>query len=160
MVAQQVTNGRLRKEQLAHTVAQRAAMSSQHDQVSYLCAQLAHRKRQPEQVCAERDNHFIQEKEEKMLAHMRLLSSKAKNWKSRVVTETEQQLYQENVQAAQHATEVQEAMDEQFQLDGDKLKQNSETCVNPTVLNSNSSSQAARESTGTAIYCARKTALS
>ena len=39
MVAQQATYGRLRQEQLAHTIAQRAAMPSQHDQVSYLRAQ-------------------------------------------------------------------------------------------------------------------------
>ena len=50
-----------------------------------------------------------------MLAHLRLLSSEAKDWKSRVVTETEQVLCQESAQAAQHATEIQEAMDKQFQ---------------------------------------------
>ena len=101
-------------EQLAHTVAQRAAVPSQHDQVSYLRAQLAYREAHLEQVRAERDNHFIQEEE--VLAHMRLLSSEAKKWKSRVVTETEQMLSRESAQAAQHATEVQEAMDKQFKL--------------------------------------------
>ena len=73
-VAQQTTQGRLRQEQLAQTVARRAAMPSQHDQVQHLRAQLAHREAQLEQVRAERDNHFIQEEE----AHMRLLSSEAK----------------------------------------------------------------------------------
>ena len=46
---------------------------------------------------------------------MRLLSSEAKDWKSRVATEAEQVLCRESAQAAQHATEVQEAMDKQFQ---------------------------------------------
>ena len=50
-----------------------------------------------------------------MLTHMRLLSSEAKDWKSRVVTETEQALCEETAQAAQHATVVQKAMDKQFQ---------------------------------------------
>ena len=49
---------------------------------------LAHREAQLDQVRAERDNHFVQEEEE-ILAHMRLLSSEAKDWKSRVVTEAE-----------------------------------------------------------------------
>ena len=115
MVAQQATHGRLRQEHLAHTVAQPAAMPSQHDQEPYLRAQLAHREAQLEQVRAERDNHFIQEEEE-VLAHMRLLSSEAtKDWKSRAVTEAEQALCQESAHAAHQATEVQEAMDKQFQ---------------------------------------------
>ena len=113
MVAQQATQGRLQQEQLAHTVVQRAAMPSQHDQVSYLRTRLAHREAQLEQVRAERDNHFI--KEEEALPHTRLLSSEAKDWKSRVVTEADQVLCQESARAAQHATEVQEAMDKQFQ---------------------------------------------
>ena len=46
---------------------------------------------------------------------MRLLSSEAKDWKSRVVSEAEQVLCQESAQAAQHATEIQETMDKQFQ---------------------------------------------
>ena len=90
MVAQRATMGRVQQEQLAHAVAQRAAMPSPNDQVSYLRAQLAHREAQLEQVCAERDNHFVQEEE--VLAHMRLLSSEAKDWKSRVVTEAEEVL--------------------------------------------------------------------
>ena len=90
MVAQRGTMGRVQQEQLAHAVAQRAATPSQNDQVSYLRAQLAHREAQLEQVCTERDNHFIQEEE--VLAHMRLLSSEAKDWKSRVATEAEEAL--------------------------------------------------------------------
>ena len=108
MVAQHATHGRLRQEQLAQTFAQYAAMPSQDEQVSYLRAQLVHREAQLEQVRAERDNHFTQLEE--VLAHMRLLSSEAKDWKSRVVSEAEQVLCQESAQAAQHATEVQEAM--------------------------------------------------
>ena len=113
MVAQRAHQSRQIHEQLAHTVAQRATMPSQHDQVSYLGAQLAHREAQLEQVRAERDNHFIQEEE--VLAHVRLLSSEAKDWKSRVVTEAEQVLCRESAQATQQATEIQEAMDKQYQ---------------------------------------------
>ena len=80
--------GRVQQEQLAQQVAQRSMMLSMTDQVSYLRAQLAHRDAQLEQVRAERDNHVVQEEE--VLAHMRLLSSEAKDWKSRVVTETEE----------------------------------------------------------------------
>ena len=72
MVAQRVSQGRVQQKQLAHTVAQRAAMPSQNDQVSYFRAQLAYQEAQLEQVRAERDNHFIQEEE--VLAHMCLLS--------------------------------------------------------------------------------------
>ena len=42
---------------------------------------------------------------------MRLLSSEAKDWKSRVVSEAEQVLCRESAEAAQHAIEIQEAMD-------------------------------------------------
>ena len=64
MVAQQATQGRFRQEQLAQTVARHARMPSQHDQVQYLRAQLAHREAQLKQVRAEHDNHFIQKEEE------------------------------------------------------------------------------------------------
>ena len=112
MVAQRVSMGRVQQEQLAQQVAQRPMMPSMTDQVSYLRAQLAHRDAQLEQVRAERDNHFVQEEE--VLAHMRLLSSEAKDWKSRVVTETEEVLCRESAQAAQQATETQEAMDQHY----------------------------------------------
>ena len=59
-----------------------------------------------EQVRAERDNHFVQEEEEEVLAHVRLLSSEAKDWKSRVVTEAEEVLCREGAQVAQRATEA------------------------------------------------------
>ena len=42
-------------------------------------------------------------------------AAKAKDWKSRVVSEAEQALAQESAEAAQGANEVQEAMDKQFQ---------------------------------------------
>ena len=71
--------GRAHQEHLAQQVAQRSMMPSMTDQVAYLRAQLAHRDAQLEQVRAERDNHFVQEE---VLAHMRLLSSEAKDWKS------------------------------------------------------------------------------
>ena len=74
--------------------------------------QLAHREAQLEQVRAERDNHFVQEEE--ILAHMRLLSSEANHWKSRVVTETEEVLCRESAQVAQQATEAQKAMDQHY----------------------------------------------
>ena len=82
------------------------------NQVSYLRAQLAHRDAQLEQVRAERDNHCIQEEE--VLAHMRLLRSEAKDWKSRVVTEAEDVLCRESAQIAQQATEAQEVMDQHY----------------------------------------------
>ena len=47
-----------------------------------------------EQVKAERDNHLVQQEEE-VLTHMRLLTSEAKDWKSRVVTEAEEVLCRE-----------------------------------------------------------------
>ena len=89
--------GRVQQEQLAQQVAQRSMMPSMTDQVAYLRAQLAHRDALIEQVRVERDDHFVQE-EEKVLAHMRLLSSEAKNWKSRVVTEAEGVLCRESPQ--------------------------------------------------------------
>ena len=55
-----------------------------------------------------------EEEEEEILAHLRLLSSEAKDWKSRVVTETEEMLCRESVQIAQQATEAQEAMDQHY----------------------------------------------
>ena len=111
MAAQRATMGRTQQEQLAQTVAQRATMPSTSDQVSYLRAQFAHREAQLEQVRAERDNHFIQEE---VLAHMRLLSSEARNWKCRVVTEAEELLCRESAQVAQQATKTQEAMDQHY----------------------------------------------
>ena len=90
MVAQGVSVGRVQQEQLAQQVAQRSMIPFMTDQVSHLRAQLAHRDAQLEQVRAEQDNHFVQEEE--VLAHMRLLSSEAKDWKSRVVTEAEEVL--------------------------------------------------------------------
>ena len=47
-------------------------------------------------------------------AHMRLLSSEAKDWKSREVTETEKVLCRESAQAAHQASETQEAMDQHY----------------------------------------------
>ena len=67
---------------------------------------------QLEQVRAERDNHFVQEEE--VLAHMRLLSSEAKDWKSRVVIEAEEVLCRESAQIAQQATEAHEAVDQHY----------------------------------------------
>ena len=115
MVAQRASLGRVQQKQLAQNVAQRAMMPSTSDQVSYLRAQSAHREAQLEQVRAERDNHFVQEEEEEeVLAHMRLLSRETKDWKSRVVTETEEVLCRERAQAAHQATKTQEAMDQHY----------------------------------------------
>ena len=90
MVAHRASMGRSQQEHLAQQVALRSTMPSTNNQVAYLRAQLALRDAQIEQVKAERDNHFVQEEE--ALAHMRLLSSEAKDWKSRVVTEAEEVL--------------------------------------------------------------------
>ena len=111
-VAHRASMGRSQQEQLAHQVALRSTMPSTTNQVAYLRAQLALRDAQIEQVKAERDNHFVQE--EKVLTHMRLLSSEAKDWKSRVVTEAEEVLCRESAQMAQQATEAQEAMDQHY----------------------------------------------
>ena len=112
MVAHKASMGRVQQEQLAQHVVQRSMMPSTTDQVSYLRAQLAHRDAQLEQVRAGRDNHFVQEEE--VLAHMRLLSSEAKDWGIRVVTQAEEVLCRESAQVAQHATEAQESMDQHY----------------------------------------------
>ena len=112
MVAHRASMGRSQQEHLAQQVALRSTMPSTHNQVAYLRAQLALRDAQIEQVKAERDTHFVQEEE--VLAHMRLLSSEAKDWKSRVVTEAEEALCRESAQMAQQATEAQEAMDQHY----------------------------------------------
>ena len=101
---------RMVAQQLAQTVARSATMLSQNDQARYLRAQLAHREAQFEHVRSERDTHFVQE-EEYLLARMHLLSSEAKDRKS--ISEAEQVLCREPAEAAQHATEVQDAMDKQ-----------------------------------------------
>ena len=112
MVAHRASMGRTQQEHLAQQVALRSSMPSATNQVAYLRAQLALRDAQIEQVKAERDNHFVQEEE--VIAHMRLLSSEAKDWKSRVVTEAEEVLCRESAQMAQQATEAQEAMDQHY----------------------------------------------
>ena len=105
--------GRTHQEHLAQQVALRSTMPSTSNEVAWLRAQLALRDAQIEQVKAQRDSHFVQDEEE-VLAHMRLLSSEAKDWQSRVVTEAEQVLCRENAQMAHQATEVQEAMDQHY----------------------------------------------
>ena len=112
MVARRASMGRTQQEHLAQQVAQRSTMPSMTDQVSYLRAQLAHRDAQLEQARAERDNNFVQEEE--VLAHMRLLSSEAKDWQSRVVTKAEEVLCRESAQIAHQASEAQEAMDQHY----------------------------------------------
>ena len=112
MVAPRVSMGKVHQEHLAQQVAQHSMMPSMNDQFAYLRAQLAHRGAQLEQVRAERDNHFVQENE--VLTHMRLLSSEAKDWKSRVVTEAKEVLCRESAQIAQQATEAHEAMDQHY----------------------------------------------
>ena len=47
---------------------------------------------------------------------MCVLSSEAKDWKSRVVSETEQVLCKESAEATHRATEVQKSMDKLFQI--------------------------------------------
>ena len=60
MVAQNANLGRGQQNQMAHAVAPKKHRCHVHDQISYLRAQLAHRETQLEQVCAKRDNHFIE----------------------------------------------------------------------------------------------------
>ena len=113
-IAQRASMGRARQEHLAQQVALRSTLPSTKKQVAYLRAQLALRDAQIEQVKAQRDNHFVQEEEEEVLAHTRLLSSEAKDWKSRVVTEAEEVLCRESAHMAHQATEAQEAMDQHY----------------------------------------------
>ena len=88
---------------------------------------------------------------------MRLLSIEAKDWKSRVVSETDQVLCRDSAEAAQHATEIQKPWINKFKFDGDKLKQNSETCVNPTALRYRPLRRdCERVSWNTSIYILRK----
>ena len=82
MVVQQATQGRLRQEQLAQTIAHSAMMPSQNDQGRYLRAQFAHRDAQLEHVRSELDTHSVQERRIASTYHMRLHSSEAKEWKS------------------------------------------------------------------------------
>ena len=112
-VAQRASMGRTHQEHLAQQVALRSTMPSTNNQIAYLRAQLALRDAQIEQVKAQRDSHYVQEEEE-VLAHMRLLSSEAKDWKSRVVTEAEEVLCRESAHVAHQATEAQEAMDQHY----------------------------------------------
>ena len=119
-VAQRASMGRSHQEHLAHQVALRTTMPSRTNEVAWLRAQLSLRDAQIEQVKAQRDGHFMQEEE--LLAHMRLLSSEAKDWKSRVVTEAEEVLCRESAQMAQHATEAQEAMDQHFKAKWQKAE--------------------------------------
>ena len=111
MVAHRAFAGRAQQEQLAQHVAHRSMMPSTTDQVPFLRAQLAHRNAQLKQTRAERDNHFVQEEKE-VLAHMCLLSSEVKDWKSRVVTETEEVLPRKCPNRKKKTTETQEAMDQ------------------------------------------------
>ena len=64
---------------------------------------------------------------------MRLLSSEAKDWKSRVVTETEEVLCRESAQAAHQAIETQEAMDQIIKRNGARQKPTFKLSVNPTA---------------------------
>ena len=111
-VAHRASMGRSHQEHLAQQIAMRSTMPSTTNQAAYLRAQLALRDAQIEQVKAHRDSHFVQEEE--ILTHMRLLSSEAKDWKSRVVTEAEEVLCRESAQMAHQTTEAQEAMDQHY----------------------------------------------
>ena len=123
--------GRTHHEHLAQQVALRSTMPSTSNEVTWLRAQLALRDAQIEQVKAQRDSHFVQEEE--ALAHMRLLSSEAKDWRSRVVTEAEEVLCRESAEMAQHATEAQEAMDQHYKAKWQQAEMTSKLYVNPTA---------------------------
>ena len=137
MVAQRASMGRIQQEQLAQQVAQQSTMPSMTDQVSYLRAQLAHRDALLEQVRAERDNHFVQEEE--VLTHMRLLSSEAKDWKSRVVIEAEEVLCRES--AHNKLPKHKRPWINITKHDGSKLKPTSKLYVNLTVPETNEEHQ-------------------
>ena len=130
-VAHRASMGRSQQEHLAHQVTLRSTMPSTTNQVAYLRAQLALRDAQIEQVKAERDNHFVQEEE--VLAHMRLLSSEAKDWKSRVVTEAEEMLCRESAQMAQQATKHKRPWINITKLNGSRQRPTLQLYVNPTA---------------------------
>ena len=133
-VAHRASMGKTHQEHLAQQVALRSTMPSTNNQVAYLRAQLALRDAQIEQVKAQRDSHFVQEEEE-VLAHMRLLSSEAKDWKSRVATEAEEVLCRESAHMAHQATEAQEAMDQHYKAEWQQAEADltAELYVNPTA---------------------------
>ena len=74
--------------------------------------QLANRGVQLEHVRSQRYTQFAQD--DKFLAHMRLFSSEALDWKSRLVSEAEQTLVRESAEAARKTTEIQDAMNKQY----------------------------------------------
>ena len=131
MVAQRASMGRTQQEHLAQQVAQCSMMPSMTDQVTCLRAQLAHRDAQLEQVRAERDNHFVQEEE--VLAHMRLLSSEAKDWKSRVVTEAEECYVVIVLKLHNKLPKHKSPWINITRLNGNKQKQTLQLYVNPTA---------------------------
>ena len=127
MVAQRAGFGRQRQKQIVQTVAMCAPWtpSLDRDQVQYL-----------------RDHSSCTKK---LLAHMRLLSSEAKDWKSRVVSEAEQVLVQESAKTEQRTNEVRGNMDKLFQTRWRETKKlNFRTCMSPTALKHSNSQPACR----------------
>ena len=129
LVARQTSQGKVRQERLAQTVAHNAPMPSMNkDQLQHL----AHRDAQLEHVRSERDIHFVQKEE--LLAQMRLLSSEAKTRKSRVVREAKQTQCKKFAETTYSTTEVKKPWTDNNKHDGDKRKQNSRICTSPTAL--------------------------
>ena len=105
----------LDKHVLEDCVAQSLAMSAPNlpspdrDQVQYLGAHRAHRDAQLEHVSSERDAHLVQE--EKLLAHMRLVSK----WKSRVVSGSGTNISQRIRRSSTEGHRSTKTMEKQFQ---------------------------------------------
>ena len=64
---------------------------------------------------------------------MRLLSSEAKDWKSRVVTEAEEVLCRESAHMAHQATEAQEAVDQHYKAKWQQAEADLTALCNPTA---------------------------
>ena len=135
--------GRQRQECLDQAVAVMTPRSSSlgRDHVKYLQEQLTYKDTQLEHAGSQCDTHFVQEEE--LLAHVRLLSSEAKDWNSHFVSETEHVLVMESAEAAHHAcVRSRKPWISNIQPIGDKLKLRSGSRKNPTTLKSSNSLKA------------------
>ena len=129
--------------------------SPDRDQIQYSRDQLVHREAQLKHVKSERNIHFAQKEE--LLAHMRLLNSEAKHWKSGVVSETEHVLVRKTAEAAQRHKKP---WTNRFKPNGKKQRLNLGTCVSPPALKHNSSQPVCREANwNTSSYTANERRL-
>ena len=136
IVPHQASQGRLRQEQLAQTVARTApsTTSSNRDQVQYLRAQLAHRDAQLEHVRSERDAHLFKKKNCLLTCVCSAVKLKSGNpeWsakRNKFYVKSPQKQLIEPQKCKKPWTN-----NSYFKPVGDKQKQNSGVCVSPTAL--------------------------